>query len=283
MVTLNELSTNLKALLKENNIENNVFEARCILEHALGFTHEKLIASAGAVLTEEQTELVRSLAEKRISGYPLQYILGEWEFFGLPFYVGEGVLIPRQDTETLVEAVIAKAAGLTSPKILDLCSGSGCIAIALEKNIPGAKVAAVEYSKPALAYLLKNTELNGSDVTAYEGDVLSGSFSENFSGIDIITANPPYLTSDDMNVLQREVTFEPDTALFGGNDGLLFYREITKKWKNCLCDSGSLFFETGINQEKDVADILSLNGFEDIRMHTDLNGIIRVVSGVYRV
>lgn len=283
MVTLNELSTNLKALLKENNIENNVFEARCILEHALGFTHEKLIASAGAVLTEEQTELVRSLAEKRISGYPLQYILGEWEFFGLPFYVGEGVLIPRQDTETLVEAVIAKAAGLTSPKILDLCSGSGCIAIALEKNIPGAKVAAVEYSKPALAYLLKNTELNGSDVTAYEGDVLSGSFSENFSGIDIITANPPYLTSDDMNVLQREVTFEPDTALFGGNDGLLFYREITKKWKNCLCDGGSLFFETGINQEKDVADILSLNGFEDIRMHTDLNGIIRVVSGVYRV
>jgi release factor glutamine methyltransferase len=281
LVTVSELSTNLKALLRENDIENSAFEARCILEHALGLTHEKILASAQTAVTAEQTELVREIAQKRISGYPLQYILGKWEFFGLPFYVGEGVLIPRQDTETLVEAVLENSSSVTAPEVLDLCSGSGCIAVALEKNIPGSKVAAVEYSKAALEYLIRNASLNDSQITIYEGDVLDRSFAEHFHGVNIITANPPYLTAHDMSVLQKEVSYEPDTALYGGDDGLMFYREITAVWKNCLADNGMLFFEIGIHQDDDVSDILRQNGFTDIKKHHDLCGIIRVVSGVY--
>lgn len=284
MVTVNQLSTNLKILLKQNGIEDYIFEARCILEHALNIRHEKLIVNSSLPVSEDQVALVQKIAGKRISGYPLQYILGEWEFFGLPFYVGEGVLIPRQDTERLVECVLDQVAATTnqSPYILDLCSGSGCIAIALEKHLKCAKIGAVEYSDKALSYLTRNIELNSSGVSVYSGNVLNPDFFSGFKDIDIITANPPYLTPEDMRTLQKEVSYEPEMALQGGDDGLLFYREITSGWKHCLKKGGIIFYETGINQEKDVSDILLKNGFTDIRTYSDLCGIIRVVSGVYR-
>lgn len=282
MVTISQLSTNLKALLKQNGIEDYIFETRCILEHALKIRYEKIIINPDTPLSDDQVNLVQKMAQKRISGYPIQYILGEWEFFGLPFYVGEGVLIPRQDTETLVECVLNHVSTMTKPpEILDLCSGSGCIAIALDKNIHGAVTGAVEFSEKALTYLSKNISLNNSSVTAYSGNVLSKDFCRSFSNIDIITANPPYLTADDMKVLQKEVSFEPEMALLGGDDGLLFYRTITAYWKDCLSPCGSVFFEIGIHQEKTVENILYENGFTDIKTYPDLNGIIRVVSGVY--
>lgn len=283
MVTISQLSVNLKALLKENNIEDYLFESRCILEHALKLDHSRLLLNPDTTLSDSQVSVVQKIAEKRISGYPLQYILGEWEFFGLPFYVGEGVLIPRQDTETLVETVLERLKTCHKPRIADLCSGSGCIAVALDKNNHcNADICAVEYSDAAMKYLTKNIELNSSSVTVYKGNVLSADFCSAFSDLDIIVSNPPYLTSEDMEQLQTEVSYEPEMALKGGSDGLLFYQNITALWKNCLRENGMIFYEIGIHQENDVSDILARNGFRNINTAADLSGITRVVYGVYK-
>lgn len=281
MVTIGNLVINLKSYLKENNIENYSFEARCIIENILKLSHEQLIANPNASVNNHHVDLIQQAAKKRISGYPLQYILGEWEFYGLRFIVGEGVLIPRQDTETLAARVIETAKLKCHPKIVDLCSGSGCVAITVAEYIKSSSVCAVEHSQKALAYLLKNIELNKSDVQAYDGDVLNKNFAADYCDVDIISCNPPYLTQSDMLGLQPEVKYEPIMALDGGNDGLMYYRQISALWKYALKPGGVLIYEIGIGQEQDVSDIMINEGFTDIKFTKDLNGIIRVVSGVY--
>ncbi len=283
MVTVKELSVRIKLIFKQNNIENYVFESRCLLEYALGSSRNQLIINADATIADDVVQTVLNLADKRINGYPLQYIVGQWEFFGLPFYVGEGVLIPRQDTEKLVECVLEQADSLDhSPKVIDLCSGSGCIAISIKKNIPNADVSAVEISEKALDYLYRNDSLNNTALNIFKGDVLDNLFCNQFAKYDIIVSNPPYLTASDMEQLQKEVAFEPESALLGGNNGLLFYSVITDLWKHHLSDNGMIFYEIGMGQETDVANILKENGFTDIHLNTDLNNVVRVVSGVYR-
>lgn len=277
MVTAPELYFHAKKIFECNQIESASFEAMCIIEHVFGKKLASLLLEK-TTASEEQKNTVNNLAYRRINGYPLQYLLGKWEFFGLPFYVGEGVLIPRQDTETLVETVL-KIKLSENPKILDLCSGSGCIAVTLALNLKNAEVTAVEISDKAVEYIKKNAKLNDSEINIVMGDVLSGETAKMFSGIDVIVCNPPYLTADDMKALQREVTFEPETALFGGNDGLDFYRSITKIWRDCLKSGGVLAYEIGMGQESDVKKILEENNFTNIEMTKDLSGIIRVVRG----
>lgn len=283
MVTIKDLSTKVKSVFKQNNIENYIFESRCLLEFALNLSHNQLIVNAQTTVSDNVVQKVLDLADKRINGYPLQYLLGQWEFFGLTFYVGEGVLIPRQDTEQLVECVLKHVSTLrSSPKIIDLCSGSGCIAIALKSNIPDADVSAVELSDKALSYLYRNDTLNNTNLKIYKGDVIDNTFCNQFAKYDIIVSNPPYLTLSDMQKLQKEVSFEPEQSLFGGDNGLLFYASITQIWKNHLSVNGVIFYEIGIGQENDVANILTTNDFTNIIFYTDLNHIIRVVSGVYK-
>lgn len=281
MVTAGILYSDIKRLLKENNIDNHIFESRCIFEHATGLNNSRLIANPDQTIPDDRKQLVYSMVEKRISGYPLQYLIGTWEFFGLPFRVGDGVLIPRQDTETLVESVLSRISEHPVQRITDLCSGSGCIPVAIEKYTNGTEISAVEYSEKALGYLRENIALNCSSVRIHKGDVLDSEFCKQFNDIDIITSNPPYLTPEDMNVLQKEVRFEPEMALLGGNDGLLFYRTITHNWKHCLKTGGMIFYEIGIGQENAVSDILASNGFTDIQIIPDLCGVNRVVCGVY--
>ena len=276
-MTAPELYFHAKKIFECNNIESASFEAMCILEHVFGKKLSVLLLEKPTA-SEEQKNTVNNLAYRRICGYPLQYLLGKWEFFGLPFYVGEGVLIPRQDTETLVETVL-KIKLPENPKILDLCSGSGCIGVSLALNIKNADVTAVEISDKAAEYIKKNAELNNTDLNIVKDDVLSEKTAEIFSGIDAIVCNPPYLTADDMKSLQKEVTFEPETALFGGKDGLDFYRNITKLWKDCLISGGILAYEIGMGQEDAVMKILEENNFINIEMTEDLSGIIRVVRG----
>lgn len=276
-MTAPELYFHAKKIFECNNIESASFEAMCILEHVFGKKLSVLLLEKPTA-SEEQKNTVNNLAYRRICGYPLQYLLGKWEFFGLPFYVGEGVLIPRQDTETLVETVL-KIKLPENPKILDLCSGSGCIAVSLALNIKNADVTAVEISDKAAEYIKKNAELNNTDLNIVKDDVLSEKTAEIFSGIDAIVCNPPYLTADDMKSLHKEVTFEPETALFGGKDGLDFYRNITKLWKDCLKSGGILAYEIGMGQEDAVMKILEENNFINIEMTEDLSGIIRVVRG----
>ncbi len=214
------------------------------------------------------------LCIKRKSGYPLQYLIGEWDFFGRTFKVGEGVLIPRADTETAIE--VALSLDTEKKVITDLCSGSGCIAITMREET-GAEVFAVEKSDKAIRYLKENITLNNSSVNLIEGDVLSYETKNKVPLSDMIICNPPYLTKEDMNSLQKEVTFEPSMALSGGDDGLYFYREITSFYKDKIRENGFIIYEIGMGQEEDVKEILLSNGFCDVKYQKDLGNIIRVV------
>lgn len=282
MVTLSELYTNTKSLLEKANIESYTFEAKCIIQHVFNINFNQLILNGNQMVNEKLLKKITDIIKKRSSGYPLQYILGEWEFYGFKFLVGEGVLIPRQDTETLVEYIISVANSIKTPRILDLCSGSGCIAITLEKMLPNSTVCAVEFSKEALNYLTQNIKLNNSNVTVFEGDVLNKDFTSYFENFDIIVSNPPYLTKNDICNLQEEVKHEPNLALFGGDNGLQFYTSISRIWTKCLKRNGIIAYEIGIGQENDVANILVNNGFTNIQTIRDLTGIIRVVSATYK-
>lgn len=278
MVTAPELYFHVKKIFEQNGIESASFEAMCVLEHIFGRKLNQLLLERPQA-SPEQTDAANNIAYRRISGYPLQYILGKWEFYGLPFYVGEGVLIPRQDTETLAETAVETAMKITKPKILDLCSGSGCLAVSIAKNCPDAEITAIEISDRAVEYINKNTALNNVNINVFKGDVLDSAVVSCFSDIDMIVCNPPYLTEKDMKNLQREVSFEPETALFGGTDGLEFYRKITEIWKDVLKSKGILAYEIGMGQEKDVMEILEKNQFKGIEIIKDLSGIIRVVRG----
>lgn len=285
MVTLKQLTIEIKDILKAGNIEEYTFESRCIIENIMHLSHSEIVLNPNATVDSDKYSEVKEAALKRITGYPLQYILGTWEFYGIPFYVGEGVLIPRQDTETLVDFVLNYCKNVKQPSKLnciDLCSGSGCIAVALGLNLPSSCFSAVEYSDNAYSFLTKNISLNNAvNVSAVKGNVLDISVANSFKDLDIIVSNPPYLTAHDMTVLQKEVSFEPSLALEGGSDGLLFYRSIVANWKHSLKQHGLIVFEIGIGQEKDVSDILEDNHFDSITFTKDLNNIVRVVSAVY--
>ena len=281
MVSRREARFALRQQLREGGLESPDFEAACLLEHVLGascrlMTRQQLEEP----LTGEQTAALHTLTRRRLAGEPLQYLLGEWEFYGLPFRVGPGVLIPRQDTETLVECALRAAEGISAPKILDLCAGSGCIGIALAHCLPHARITAVEQSADALRYLQENAALNRTPLHIVKGDVLEPALAESIRGVDVIVSNPPYLTEADLAALQKEVQFEPRAALDGGQDGLLFYRGLPALWQESLNPGGRLLFEIGMGQKAAVSSFLTHAGYENIESFPDLAGISRVVSGM---
>lgn len=218
---------------------------------------------------------LEKICKLRCKGYPLQYIFGEWEFFSLDFAVGPGVLIPRADTELLVERALEHLKGQTAPVVVDLCSGSGCIAIALKKNCRQATVLAVEKSKKAFKYLVKNIKSNGVEVEAVLLDALR--FKRH---CDMIVCNPPYIETAVLSGLQREVSYEPKAALDGGRDGLRFYRSISQNATDMLTPNGRILFEIGYNQAESVRQILLNSGFCDVEVYKDYGGNDRVVSGI---
>ena len=273
-----DIFENAVEALEQSGNDNSRFDAAQLFEKAFGVQYE--LADKSAPADEKAAGLFNGYIEKRQSGYPLQYILGEWEFYGLPVKVGEGVLIPRQDTETLVETVIRKSR-TQRPVIIDLCSGSGCIALALERELSPSAVYAVELSEQAAEYLKQNIELNTSKVSLTVGDCLDKTVIDSLPKADIIVCNPPYLTGDDMRSLQTEVTHEPQSALYGGEDGLDFYRDITRAYKTRLKHNGMLAFEVGHTQAEEVMEILIQAGLEDVRAYKDYCGIRRAVVGFY--
>ena len=287
MVTFRNVYEKGLKKLSEIKTEDAAFDCKVIFETAFGvdfnsFRFSDSFDNNANNPDEKKAESFFEMIEKRCEGYPLQYLAGDWEFFGLPFKVGEGVLVPRQDTETLVEFALSRFKEKKNLKICDLCAGSGCIGIALEKNLDCQKAVCVELSENAFCYLEENIRLNNSNVTAVKGDVLDESFVNNLNkteNFDLIVSNPPYLTKEDMNTLQKEVSFEPEKALFGGDDGCDFYRGIVRLWKNRLNDGGMMIFEIGIGQEDEVSQILIQNGFKNVRFKADLCGINRIVYG----
>ncbi|MBR3268879.1 MAG: peptide chain release factor N(5)-glutamine methyltransferase [Oscillospiraceae bacterium] len=253
---LNEITR----ILCAGGIEDAPLEAKWILEDA---------ADEAAA---------RKIAERRAAHEPLQYLLGKWEFYGLPVYVGEGVLIPRADTETLVDAVLERKHRLPeSPAAVDLCTGSGCIALALKRHLPDLMMTGIDKSKMALTFAERNAAENGLDVQWFCDDVTAPELT--FDALDLIVCNPPYLTAGDMENLQTEVAFEPQEALYGGEDGLDFYRRITAVWRDSLRCGGMIAYEVGCTQAEAVSEILAENGFAQIEIIRDLNGNERVVLG----
>lgn len=293
-MTINELCKNVNNILSET--PDGKFDGMCILEDIGKISPEMAAVYPEETVAENVAERVLAAARRRSVGYPLQYILGEWEFYGLRFRVGEGVLIPRPDTEALVDETLKRlgADEFSGEKlsIIDLCSGSGCIAVSLAKNLEKAQVFAVELSGDAFPYLSENIRRNGADnVRLIRGDVMNGGILENFRDpedsdnyvkIDCIVSNPPYLTDEEMSNLQKEVTFEPENALYGGNDGLKFYRVIACLWAEALRQGGLMIFEIGTAQETAVKEILEENGFEKIFTAADATGMTRVIGG-YKV
>lgn len=285
-MTIKELRERMDSILSET--PDGKFDAMCILEDFGGISKTYAALHGDEELADGVCAKILDSARRRAAGYPLQYILGKWEFYGLPFYVGEGVLIPRPDTETLVDEVVKRLSDKGAVGVADLCSGSGCIAVSVAKSLKDAQVYAVELSGEAFPYLVKNVRENNARVKLLKGDIMNGSLMENFRDpedpdayipIDCIVSNPPYLTDEEMYNLQKEVTFEPETALYGGNDGLKFYRVIACLWKEILADGGLMIFEIGTEQAEDVRRILEDNGFGDIFTANDATGGVRVIGG----
>ena len=232
-------------------------------------------------LTNEQMELFNNMIQDRLKGRPIAYIVNNREFMGLDFYVEEGVLIPRPDTEPLVEEVIDLVSGQSDLKIVDIGTGSGAITVSLAKYIKDCKVYSLDISDKALSIGLKNAISNGVEdkINFIKSDVFSGIENKNLK-IDVIVSNPPYIRKSDIETLHTQVKdYEPYIALEGGEDGLDFYRAITEQSIKYLKDNGILAFEVGHDQAQDVSDILRKNGYSKIYTKKDLQGIDRVVIG----
>ena len=247
-------------------------EARLIVSHLAGCEPNRLALSDATINHED----VEKIVAERERGRPLQYVFGKWWFYKSEFLVGEGVLVPRQDTEILVETGLELIENKKSPRVLDLCAGSGCIGISLALDRSDATVTAVEKYDEAFSWLQKNKEYCGAkNLTALQGDALEP-LKETF---DLILCNPPYIPNSDKETLSAEVLNEPHTALFGGDDGLFFYREISRLWKKNITENGYLAFEVGIDEAEAVAEIMKTNGFSEISTKSDILGIQRVVFG----
>jgi len=225
---------------------------------------------------EDEAFVFRQKVKKMSGGYPLQYLLGEWEFYGLPFKVGPGVLIPQPDTETLVDVTLELTAVMDEPLVADYCAGSGAISVAVAKHRPSARVWAVELSDDAIDYLNDNIALNGCGdrITVIKGDVRG---ELDLPELDVIVSNPPYVTADEMKELPPQVMCEPEMALFGGEDGLDFYKAISERALSNLKSGGWLVFEAGWRQAGQVSDILRQNGYTNVSVRRDLCGVERCI------
>lgn len=282
-MTLKELYTELQKTLEKAPNSDSDFEAFCLLHGVLGITRGELYGPApGAAREVEPSALegLRRLARRRLEGEPLQYLLGEWEFYGLPLLVGPGVLIPRPETELLVDLALSFLEGVPSPAVLDLCAGSGCIPIAVGSRRPDAALWGVELSPPALDYFRRNVALNGAGhITPVAGDVLNLPWELTQRRYHVITSNPPYLSERDMAELQTEVAFEPAMALDGGGDGLSFYRALPGICLPLLEPGGMLLLEIGEAQGPEVAQLLTQAGYQQVTVHRDYSGLDRIVTG----
>ncbi len=274
MISINDLLKEAKSKLNENEIDER--EARLLLSFVLCAPKESLFKYKQ--IEEDIANKYKKIISKRCKGVPYAYRGGHKEFMKLSFIVNKNVLIPRDDTEILVEKItnIAKTKCLQKEiNILDMCTGSGCIAISLAKIIKNSKIIAVDKSKKALQVARKNAKQNNVKIKILESDLFEKIENIKF---DIIVSNPPYIETGVISKLQKEVKDnEPIMALDGGKDGLFFYRRITKEAKKYLKEKGILAYEIGYDQKEKVMVILKNNGFNNIEVIKDYSGNDRVI------
>ena len=276
-MTIRQFQRTLEQDLAALGAESPRFDAAQLLRWLSGQDQAWLIAHTGDACPEDWQARSVDALHRLESGEPLQYLLGEWEFYGLPLAVGPGVLIPRADTEAIVETCLLALAPVPDPAIWDLCSGSGAIALALASRRPDARILAAELSEEALPYLRQNIAALAPDqVTAVQTDVLT----QLPDGLcDLIVSNPPYITGADMQTLSPQVRREPELALYGGEDGLRFYRQLTHSCYDHLRPGGWLIFEIGYDQGESVPALLRQRGFDQVFCRNDLAGVPRCAGG----
>ena len=273
-----------RALLIREDADSAAFLARELISYATGKSKEQIIADRQNYVSDDICTAVSALTERVLSGEPLAYILGEWEFYGMRLMVNSNVLIPRDDTCAVTELAIKQARFFDeSPRILDLCTGSGCIGLAVASRVENAKVTLADISVDALQVARKNIagqKLSGR-VTCVQANALETPTA--FLGkFDMIISNPPYVTTQEMGELPGSVAeYEPHLALHGGDDGLDFYRSISDKYTDALKPGGYLCFEFGMDQGDAVCAILEQNGFTILERSRDYNDRERAVLARY--
>lgn len=273
MKKANDIFSAGKQILKNAGCDSVSFDASCIFEYVYGIPRTRLFTEPDMLLDEREFLL---LCKKRAGGYPLQYILGSWEFMGLDFKVSEDVLIPRADTETLVQYIVDIGG---TPRVLDMCTGSGCIGIAIKHFLKNADVTLADISERALDVARINVRSNGADVKIIKADLMDG-FEKYFEkgAFDIIVSNPPYIKTGDRNTLSNEVLCEPHIALFSGERGTDHYRALISQWKDALANGGLMVLESGYDTWQDIVKMFESGGYADIQTRPDINGITRLVS-----
>lgn len=274
-----------KALLAVEEPDRATMVARNLVAHVTGKTQAQILADREMYVGDDVCTAMDAAVSRLLAGEPLAYVLGEWEFFGMTLFVDHNVLIPRDDTVAVTELAIRKALFLEqAPRILDLCTGSGCIGLAVASRVRDARVTLADISKDALAVAKKNItaqHLSGR-VMAVQADALAkpNAFLGKF---DLIISNPPYIDAQDMVELDVSVKdYEPHLALYGGDDGLDFYRSIADNYKAALKPGGYLCFEFGDGQGDDVCAILEQNGYTILERTNDYNGVERAVLAQWK-
>ncbi len=281
-ITYNNLYLDVRQQFHGAGLPNPTMEARELVCCASGKSREELSRDGRLYVPEAVERQVRRLAQRHLDGEPVAYLIGEWEFYGLPLDISESVLIPRPDTEVLVDRALAYLKTAGDVRVLDLCAGSGCIGLALAKHTPAARVVLGELDEGALRICRQNIRRN--DLTGRVVSMQMNALEKppaHLGEFDAIVSNPPYIPDGDIAGLDRSVReYEPHMALRGGEDGLDFYRAITKNWTAALRIGGRLLFEVGIGQADEVLRIMRSAGFGDLEVTPDLQGIPRVVEGV---
>jgi protein-(glutamine-N5) methyltransferase, release factor-specific len=273
-----KLLTKAANILKDANIENIEYDIKTILRDTFDIDYNKFVMDMDNEFETDKSleyEFI-SRIEKRKKHIPLQYIINKQNFYGLDLYVNESVLIPRYDTENIVDCIVKDFEGSKDISVLDLCTGSGCIAISLKKN-GFKKVFALDISDKALEVAKHNAYIHNADITFIKSDLYKEL--PNDIRFDLIVSNPPYIRSGEIEKLDDEVKdFEPKLALDGGKDGLDFYKKILNLSKDFINKNGSLYFEIGYDQAKDVVDLAKKEGYYNIKIIKDLSGKDRGIS-----
>lgn len=287
-MVINELLAIGMNSLKDLDYCNPLFESRLILAKILNVDKSYIYTYGDLEVSEEAQEEFLSLIKKRSTAYPMAYLLNEKQFMGLDLYVEEGVLIPRPDTEVLVEYVIDYIEKTYKDKkinILDVGIGSGAISLSLGKYCPNARVYGMDIGyKPIKVSNINKERLKLNNVSFHQGDLFQAIDNLKLQGqCEIIISNPPYIREGDIKSLQKDVVdYEPRLALDGGLDGLDFYRKITHEGKKYLTKNGLLIYEIGFDQGQDLKKIMTNEGYRDIEIIKDLQGLDRVVLGFYQ-
>ncbi len=272
--------------LNKNGIPDADFEAVTLIRHFFHFTQTEWLLQKNEIVPEEIAAPFHLAVQERLSRRPLQYILGSWEFMGLDLEIGEGVLIPRDDTEVLVNTAAKWLQAQEDAMLngIDLCAGSGAVALGICSLFPDIQMTAAELSPDALTYLQMNTDSYAEyDIVPVQGDVLAHGFISSFTEpFDFIVSNPPYIQSAEIALLQPEVQREPLMALDGGNSGLHFYENIIPAWAQKLKSGGLMALEIGNTQASAVSALFKNTGFAEITTEKDLAGLDRVVWGIKR-